>query len=45
MFNAEDILQIEQKGMNEAQINAQLENFKNGFDFLKLEGAAAVGKE
>ena len=43
MFNAEDILQIEQKGMNEAQINAQLENFKNGFDFLKLEGAAAVG--
>ena len=44
MFNAEDILQIEQKGMNEAQINAQLENFKNGFDFLKLEGAAAVGK-
>ena len=44
MFNAEDILQIEQKGMNEAQINAQLENFKNGFEFLKLEGAAAVGK-
>lgn len=44
MFNAEDILQIEQKGMNEALINAQLENFKNGFDFLKLEGAAAVGK-
>ena len=43
MFNAEDILQIEQKGMNEEQINAQLENFKNGFDFLKLEGAAAVG--
>ena len=43
MFNAEDILQIEQKGMNEAQINAQLENFKSGFDFLKLEGAAAVG--
>ena len=39
----EDLLQIEQKGMNEAQIEAQLENFRNGFEFLKLKGAAAVG--
>ncbi len=43
MFTQEDILQIEQKGMSEAQIEAQLECFRKGFDFLKLKGAAAVG--
>lgn len=43
MFSKEDILQIEQKGMSEAQIEAQLECFRKGFDFLKLKGAAAVG--
>ena len=43
MFSKEDILQIEQKGMSEAQIEAQLESFRKGFDFLKLRGAAAVG--
>jgi len=44
MFTNEDILQIKQKGMTEAQIEAQLESFRKGFDFLKLQGAAAVGK-
>ena len=43
MFSKEDILQIQQKGMREAQIEAQLECFRKGFDFLKLKGAAAVG--
>ena len=43
MFSKEDILQIQQKGMSEAQIEAQLECFRKGFDFLKLKGAAAVG--
>ena len=43
MFSKEDILQIEQKGMNVAQVEAQLECFRRGFDFLKLKGAAAVG--
>ena len=43
MFTQEDILQIQQKGMSEAQIEAQLECFRKGFDFLKLKGAAAVG--
>ena len=42
-MSKEDILQIEQKGMSEAQIEAQLECFRKGFDFLKLKGAAAVG--
>ena len=43
MFSKEDILQIEQKGMSVAQIEAQLESFRKGFDFLRLKGAAAVG--
>ncbi|MBO6005287.1 MAG: DUF4301 family protein, partial [Paludibacteraceae bacterium] len=43
MFSKEDILQIEQKGMSVAQVEAQLESFRKGFDFLKLKGAAAVG--
>ena len=43
MFTQEDILQIQQKGMSEAQIEAQLECFRKGFDFLKLKRAAAVG--
>lgn len=43
MFNKEDILQMQQKGITEAQIEAQLECFRKGFDFLKLRGAAAVG--
>ena len=44
MFTKEDILQIQQKGISQAQIEAQLESFRKGFDFLKLQGAAAVGK-
>jgi len=43
MFSQEDILQIQQKGISEAQIEAQLESFRKGFEFLKLKGAAAVG--
>ena len=43
MFTPDDILQIEQKGMSVAQVEAQLECFRRGFDFLKLKGAAAVG--
>ena len=44
MFSKEDLLQIQQKGMSEAQIEAQLECFRRGFDFLKLKGAASVGE-
>lgn len=44
MFSKEDLLQIQQKGMSEAQIEAQLECFRKGFDFLKLKGAASVGE-
>ncbi len=44
MFSKEDLLQIEQKGMSEAQVEAQLECFRRGFDFLRLKGAAAAGE-
>ena len=42
MFSKEDILQIQQKGMSVAQIEAQLESFRKGFAFLRLRGAASV---
>ena len=44
LFTKEDLLQIQQKGMSEAQAEAQLECFRRGFDFLRLQGAASVGK-
>mgnify|MGYP002623429375 CR=1 FL=1 len=43
MFSKEDILQMQQKGIGEAQIEAQLKSFREGFEFLRLKGAAAVG--
>ena len=44
MFTKEDIQQMQQKGISQAQAEAQLENFRQGFGFLKLQGAAAIGK-
>lgn len=44
MFTQEDILQIEQKGISQEQIEAQLEHFRQGFPFLRLQAAASVGK-
>lgn len=38
-----DLKQISQKGITEKQIENQIENFKTGFPFLKLENAASVG--
>ena len=43
MFSKEDIEQMQQKGISEAQIEAQLESFRKGFDYLKLQGAASIG--
>lgn len=43
MLSQEDLKQIALKGMTEEQINTQLEQFKTGFPFLKLEAAAAIG--
>ncbi len=44
MLSQEDLKQITEKGITEQQIAVQLEEFKTGFPFLKLEAAAAIGK-
>jgi hypothetical protein len=44
MLTQQDLKQLAQKGISEAQIERQLGEFKTGFPFLKLEGAAAIGK-
>lgn len=43
MLTQEDKKQLEQKGISEAQIESQLESFRNGFPYLKLRAAASVG--
>ena len=35
-YSQEDLKQISQKGINEAQVEKQLELFKKGFPFLNL---------
>lgn len=44
MLKKEDLKQIHDKGINEEQINRQLEDFIRGFPYLKLEGAATPKK-
>lgn len=42
MLSQNDLKQIAQKGITEEQINAQLNEFKSGFPFLKLKAAASI---
>ena len=42
MFSQADLNQLAKKGISEAQINTQLEQFKTGFPFLKLKAAASI---
>ncbi len=44
MLSQQDLKQIAQKGITESQVEKQLEEFKNGFPFLKIEAAASIGK-
>ena len=44
MLSQQDLKQLAQKGISEAQIERQLGEFKTGFPFLRLEAAAAIGK-
>lgn len=44
MLTQEDLKLLCSKGITEEQINHQLDEFKTGFPFLRLEAAAAVGK-
>ena len=43
MLSQDDLRQLAQKGISEEQLNNQLEEFKTGFPFLKLEAAASIG--
>lgn len=44
MLSQADLKQIAQKGMTEEQIATQLNEFKTGFPFLRLEAAAGIGR-
>ncbi len=43
MFTKEDLQQIEQHGLSVAQVEQQIENFRQGFPYLKIVRAAAAG--
>lgn len=43
MLSQQDLKQIALRGITEEQIETQLNEFKTGFPFLRLEAAAAVG--
>lgn len=43
MFTPEDLKQIEQHGLTREAVEKQLENFRNGFPFLKIVRSARVG--
>lgn len=43
MFSKEDLQQIEQHGLTQAQVEQQIENFRKGFPYLKIVRAAAAG--
>ena len=42
-FSQEDLAQIEAKGMTVNAVEEQLESFKKGFPYLKLESSASLG--
>ena len=44
MLTAEDKIQLQQKGITEEQVEAQLKSFREGFPFLRLRAAASVGQ-
>ena len=43
MFTKEDLQQIEQHGLTQAQVEQQIDNFCKGFPYLKIVRAAATG--
>ncbi len=43
MFTKEDLLQIKQHGLSAAIVEKQIENFRNGFPYLKIIRSARVG--
>ena len=43
MLTEKDLKQLAAKGITAEKLEQQLEEFKTGFPFLKLEGPAAIG--
>lgn len=43
MFSQEDLKQLATRGLTVDQVSAQLKQIKDGFPFLRIESAAAVG--
>ncbi len=43
MLSEKDLQQLASKGITEEKLQQQLDEFKTGFPFLKLEGPAAIG--
>ncbi len=43
MFTKEDLLQINQHGLSQESVERQLENFRQGFPYLKIVRSARVG--
>lgn len=44
MITSADKAQLKAKGISEAQVEQQLHEFRTGFPFLRLAGAASIGK-
>ena len=44
MLNQNDLQQIAARGITQEQVEHQLEQFKTGFPFLRLEAAASIGQ-
>ena len=42
MLTQQDLNQIAAKGISEEKLNKQIEEFKTGFPFLKLDSAAPM---
>lgn len=43
MLSNKDLKQLSLKGITDIELETQLENFKNGFPYINLAGAASVG--
>ena len=43
MLSKQDLNQISARGISEEMVEHQLQDFKQGFPFLKIEAAAAIG--
>ena len=44
MLNTEDLKLLQSKGISEETLQEQLDPFKSGFPYLKIEPTPAVGK-